>query len=170
MILRALRTAVKMGGSWLKGSFYVLVNQGVYEDNWSVTKMCIKMAAIIQSWFFRPRPFLQVATFHLLGNQSIITSGRGAMHVCSHPKKMTPYQAGQAKFAAKHRALSEGFPYFPCTEDGAMELVDKYKSARADAKHGPRDIGQLLTDEATYISKQEGTSGIYKRIYKGRHE
>jgi len=47
----------------------------------------------------------------------------------------------------KVAANVKGFPNFPCTEDGAKQLLEKYQTARVDTTNGPEDIGQLLEED-----------------------
>jgi hypothetical protein len=149
MIWNALKTSLKRGGSWMKHALYSVVTQAEEQDHWQVTKMCIKMAAMLQMWMKR-RAFLAAATFQLLSNQSIVSSGREALRVCPNVKELPQAGASRLGFAVQSQMLTSNFPNFPCTNEGASELVDKYKMARVDASNGPNEIGQLLTDEATY--------------------
>merc|ERR1712187_375998 len=55
------------------------------------------------------------------------------------------------------------FPNYECDENGANELLEKYKTARVDAVKGPNEIAQIVTDEVSYRLPILGT-------YRGKTE
>jgi hypothetical protein len=86
-----MRDALERGATWVKLIFDSVVMQ--YRKNpWKATKICVKMAAQFTVWFGGGfKAFLGSASFQLLNNHSMISSGKSALRTCRNASTKLAY-------------------------------------------------------------------------------